>query len=130
MTDEMREEIRKAERAIMDRLGLMEEANRQHRSEQARVTERLATVLLGEPMINHVGLVATVAEQGVFIAELKRVDVAGTVAAHALYIADQKTAAAETKGEKRVLVFLGGLVGAGVTIIAQWGLPLLLSRGH
>lgn len=109
--DEIRGEIHKAERSIMDRLNLMEDAAKQHRSDQARVTERLATVLLGEPLINHIGLCATVAE-------------------HTAYIAELKIKASETKGEKRVLVFLGGLVGAGVTIIAQWGLPLVFNRGH
>ncbi len=112
--EEMRDEIHKVERSIMDRLNLMEDANKEHRADQARITERLTTVLLGEPLINHIGLVSTVAE-------------------HTAYIAAQKLSdaekASEAKGEKRVLVLLGGIAGAFVTFVVQYLLPLVFSRG-
>lgn len=113
--DEMRSEIHAAERSIMDRLNLMDDANKQHRSDQARITERLTTVLLGEPLINHIGLVVTVAE-------------------HTAYIAEQKLKSAEkaseAKGEKRVLVLMGGIAGGVVTFVVQYLLPLIFSREH
>lgn len=113
--EEMREAIHAAERAIMDRINLLADENKQHRADQARITERLTTVLLGEPLINHIGLVSTVAE-------------------HTAYIAAQKLSdaekASEAKGEKRVLVLLGGIAGAFVTFVVQYLLPLVFNRGH
>lgn len=63
------------------------------RKEIARIAERLTTIVVGDPAINHKGLVERV--QG-----------------HETFITEAKDKASETKGSRKTLLFIAGVAGA------------------
>lgn len=77
--------------------------------EIARIVERLTTIVIGDPTINHKGLVERV--QG-----------------HETFITEANTKASETKGSRKTLLLICGVAGAILSKLVDTGFQILTAH--